>query len=83
MMMVQYLLTHIPWTNGRNFTDDILRGIFVDEKFCILIKIPLKFAPKSLIDNNRAFVYIAWRRIGDKPLSEPILFRSTDAYMWH
>ena len=24
-----------------------------------------------------------WRRIGDKPLSEPMLARFTDADMWH
>ena len=56
MMVVQYLLTHIPWINGRHFTGDIFRGISVNEKFCILIKILPKFVPKSPIDNNRAFV---------------------------
>ena len=45
---------------------------------CILIKISLKFVPKGPIDNNPALV-----QIGNKPLSEPMLTRFTDAYMWH
>ena len=54
----------------------------LNEKFWILIKISLKFVPKVLIDNNPALVQImAWRRIGDKPLSEPMLTLITDAYM--
>ena len=32
-----------PGQNGRDFTDDIFNCIFVNEKFCILIKITLKF----------------------------------------
>ena len=36
--------------------DDIFRCISVDEKFCILIKIPQKFVPKGPIDNNPALV---------------------------
>ena len=56
--------------NGRHFADDIFRRIFMNEKLCILIKISLKFVPKGPIDNNPAQVKImAWRRIGDKPLS--------------
>ena len=36
------------------------------------------------IDINPALVLImAWRRIGDKPLSEPMLTRFTDEYMQH
>ena len=47
-----------------------------------MIKISLKFIPKGEIDNNTALVQImAWRRIGDKPLSEPMLTQFTDAYM--
>ena len=36
--------------------DDIFTCIFMNEKFCILIKISLKFVPKSPIDNNPALV---------------------------
>ena len=36
------------------------------------------------IDNNSVLFWImAWRRRGDKPLSEPMLTRFTDAYMRH
>ena len=48
--------------------------IFMSENFCILIKISLKFIPKGPINNNPALVQImAWHRIGDKPLTEPML----------
>ena len=41
------------------------------------IEISLKFVPKGLINNIPALVLImAWRRPGDKPLSEPMLVRS-------
>ena len=70
--------------NGHHFADDIFRCIFVNEKFCILIKISLKFAAKGSIDDNPALIEImAWRQIGDKPLSEPMLTQFTDVYMQH
>ena len=40
--------------NDRHLADDIFRCIFANEKFCILIKISLKFVPKGPIDNNPA-----------------------------
>ena len=36
--------------------DNIFRSIFVNEKFCILIKISLKFVAKGPLDNNPALV---------------------------
>ena len=64
--------------------DDLFKCIFVNEKFCSLIKISLKFVPKGPINNNQALVQImAWRWIGGKPLSEPMLTQFTDAYMRH
>ena len=55
-------------------TDDILKCISMNEKFCILIKIALKFVPKGPIDNIPALIQImAWLRSGDKPLSESML----------
>ena len=43
----------------------------------ISTKNSLKFVPKGLINNIPALVLImAWRRPGDKPLSEPMLVRS-------
>ena len=73
-----------PGQNGRYFADDIFKRIFVNENFSILIKISLKFVPKGPIANNPSLVEImAWRRIGDKPLSEPMLTQFTDAHMRH
>ena len=46
--------------------------------FSSIIKISLKFVPKGPINNIPALVQImAWRRPGDKPLSEPMMVRST------
>ena len=36
-----------PGQNGCHFADDIFRCIFMNERFCILIKISLKFVPKG------------------------------------
>ena len=36
--------------------DDSFKCIFVNELFCILIKISLKFIPKGPIDKNLALV---------------------------
>ena len=63
-----------PRQNGRRFPDDILKRIFLNENCLILIKISLKFVPPGLINNIPALVQImAWRRPGDKPLSEPMM----------
>ena len=72
-----------PGQNGRHFADDIFRCIFVNEMFCILLKKKsLNFIPKGPIDNNQALVKImACCRIDDKPLSEPMLTRFTDAFI--
>ena len=71
-----------PGQNGRHFADAIFWCIFVNEKFYVLIKISVKFVPTCPIYNNTAFSHImAWRRIGDKPLSELMLTRFTDAYI--
>ena len=52
--------------------------------FCILIKISLKFVLRSLIDNNPTLVNIvAWRRIGNKPLCEPMVTLFNNAFMHH
>ena len=73
-----------PGQNGRYFPDDIFICILMNERFCIMIKVLLKFVPKGPINNIPALVQImAWRRPGDKPLSEPMMMRFTDAYMQH
>ena len=48
------------------------------------LQISLKFVPYGQINNNPALVQImAWRRLGDKLFSEPIMALFTDAYMRH
>ena len=55
------------------FHDNILKCIFLNDNIHILIRFSLKFVPKSLIDNIPSLAQIlAWRRPGDKPLSETI-----------
>ena len=66
-----------PRQNGRLFADDTFKRIFLNENIRISTKNSLKFVPKGLINNIPALVLImAWRRPGDKPLSEPMLVRS-------
>ena len=65
-----------PSWNGRHFADDIFNRIFLNKNVLISIKISLKFVPKGPINNIPALVQImAWRRPGDKPLSEPVMVR--------
>ena len=89
--------------NGGHFADSILKCIFfLNEKFCILIKVSLKFVPEDAIEAARLTLVfrrhiikislksvpegpiniipslvqiMAWRRPGDKPLSEPMMVR--------
>ena len=62
-----------PRQNGRHFAVDTFNRIFVNENVRIMIKFSLKFVPKGQINNIPALVQImAWRRPGDKPLSEPV-----------
>ena len=42
-----------PEQNGRHFAEDIFMCIFVIEKFCILIKISMKFFPRSPVDKTQ------------------------------
>ena len=76
---VAYLMlvnTLRPRQNGRHFADDIFNCIFLNENIGILINISLKFVPKGQINNIPSLVQImAWRRPGDKPLSEPMMAR--------
>ena len=63
-----------PRQDGRHFPDDIFICIFLNENEWHSIEISLKFVPKVPINNIPALVQImAWRRPGDKPLSEPMM----------
>ena len=85
-----------PWQIGGHFPDDIFKCFFLFENVWIGIKISLKFVPKVRINKIPALVQImAWCRIGDMPLSEPIMvnllthicvarpqwFKCTDCYL--
>ena len=63
-----------PRQDGRHFRDDIFKCIFLNENARISLKKSLKFVPRVRINNIPALVQImAWRRSGDKPLSEPMV----------
>ena len=65
-----------PRQNGRHYADDMFKCIFLNENVWISIKISLKFVPKGPINNIPLLVQImAWRRSGDKPLSESMVIR--------
>ena len=69
-----YFNTLRPRQDGRHFPDDIFKCIFLNENARISLKISLKVVPKVRINNIPALVQImAWRRPGDKPLSEPMM----------
>ena len=76
LWMQYYFNTLRPRQNGRHFADDTFKHIFLNENVLISIEISLKFVPKGPVNNMRALVQImAWRRPGDKPLSEPMMVR--------
>ena len=63
---------------------DSFKYIFLNENELMSIQISLKFVPIVPIDNKSALVQVmAWRRTGDKPLSEAMMTQFTDAYMRH
>ena len=63
-----------PRQNGRHFPADIFKCILLNENVWIPKKNSLKFVPKGPINNIPSLVQImAWRRSGDKPLSEPMM----------
>ena len=66
-----------PRQNGHHFADDNFKCIFFNENVRISIEISLKFVPKGGINNIPSLVQImAWRRPGNKPLSESMMVRS-------
>ena len=67
----QHIETETKWPP---FPDDIFIWIFLNENVWVLLKISLKLAPKGPINNIPAlFQIMAWRRPGDKPLSETMM----------
>ena len=73
--MIRVVNTLRPRQNGRHFADDNFKCIFLKDNVLIWIKISLSYVPKGPIINIPTLVQImAWRRPGDKPLSEPMMF---------
>ena len=67
-------ITLRPRQHGRRFVDDVFKCIFLNENVWISLNISLKFVPKVPINNIPVLVQImAWRRLGDKPLSETMM----------
>ena len=65
-----------PRQNGRHFPDDIFKWIFFNENVWISINFSLKYVSRGPINNVPTLVQVmAWRRPGDKPLSEPMMVR--------
>ena len=64
--------------------DDILKSIFLNENYRILIQISLRFVPRGPVDTKPALVQVmAWCQIGEKPLPVLMMIRFTDAYIRH
>ena len=79
--LVVYIITSLWNATGAN---GIFKCISLNEIICILIRISLKFVPTVPIDNKWTLVQVmAWRRTGDKPLSELMLTQFADVYMRH
>ena len=79
MLFIFYrLLTHWGRDKIAAFSQTTFSNAFSAMKiFWISIAISLKFVPKGPINNIPAlFQIMAWRRPGDKPLSEPMLVDS-------
>ena len=68
-------------TKSLPFSDDIFKCILLNESIWIAIKSSLKFVPNDPINNIPGLVQItAWRRRGDKPLSEPMVVSFRNIY---
>ena len=68
---VSYLIS--PWTK--------MATIFLNKNDRIMIKISLKFVPRSPTDNKPVLVQVmAWCWIRHKPISETVLTQFSDAW---
>ena len=77
LILFLVFLAHWGWDEMDNISQTTFSDVFSSMTM-------FEFVPKGSIDNSPALVPImALRRIGDKPLSEPMLTRFTDAYLRH
>ena len=71
-----------PWTKWLPFHRRHVQMLFLNENIWISNKISLKYVPSGPIDNMLELVHImAWRCPVDRPSSEPMLTKFTDAYI--
>ena len=80
-----FLLTHLPLDKMAVTLQTLVLDSFSwMNNFVFWVKFHWFFLSKGPFDNNQSLVKImAWRQIGDKPSSEPMLTRLTDAYVQH
>ena len=77
-------ITLRPRQDGRHFTNEDFKCIFLNENVWISIDISLKLIHKGPIDNIPVLVQImAWCQPGTKPISEPMMVWLAYAYMRH
>ena len=73
VLPLRFDLTHWGWEKWTPFRRRHFQMHFLNKNVWIPIKVSLEFVPKGPINNMLALVQImAWRRPGDKPLSEPM-----------
>ena len=73
----RWVNTLTPKQDGHHFVDGILKCLLFNENVRLSIKISMNIVSSGPVNNNSV---IAWRRTGDKPLSEPMMVYFTDAY---
>ena len=76
------MLTHLPLDKmAAILADNNFNCIFLNENDGIPIQIPLKYVPRSEIDNNPALVQVmAWCQTGNKSLPGPMMTQFIDVY---
>ena len=71
-------------TKWLRFCRRYLQKDFLKDNSCISIKIALKSVRKGSVDGKRSLVQVmAWCRIGNKPLPEPMVTQFIEAYVHH
>ena len=70
--------------NGRHFADNIFESFFLNQNYCIFIKISLKYVPEGSVNNMSSFAQVmAWHCLGYKPLPELKMNKFIDTYASH
>ena len=79
-----HLNTSPPRQNGCYFTADIFKCIFMNKNFVFRFKSHWNLFLRAQFNNKSVLLQVmAWCRIGDKPLSQPMITQFIGAYMQH